>query len=380
MIRYIVAREDSVYKCFPDIAITADSTLVCTYRESMMHGPRPFSRIVVQLSRDGGLNWTEKKIIDTCNDWNQDGGFNNPRLLHLRENEVLLGCDWIPPEGEHSPNTEIFLWRSDDSGKTWSERRSSEIKGRICFTLDKISSGNIILGCDGWDESNQADFHQAYISYDLGSSWEGPIDVASSAKLSPNEASYVQLENGLIVCYLRVNPEVMCAYKAISKDEGKTWEGLYPTYILGCRGRLKAGLLGSGQVAITYGFTKAPNQLMLHVETQLTAADTEIAKKAGHDRFCVRRLSIDYDRSIHPDSGYSSWIQLPSGDLYVVNYIVDDAPMAHIRGYRISRSDWTLSPEGKLLYVKPIDLNYHRTAIKASAVQYSESFKKTPKG
>lgn len=374
MIRSILAREDSVYKAFPDIAMTSDGTLVCTYRESLMHGPRPFSRVVVQLSGDGGLNWAKKQVIDVCEDCQQDGGFNSPRLLSLDDNQLLLGCDWLPPEGEHSAKAEILLWRSRDAGKTWSKKEKIGIRGRICLTIDKLKSGRIILGCDGWDELNQADFHEAYISSDSGFSWEGPIEVASWPKLSPNEGSYIQLDNGLIVCYLRTNPEAMCAHKVISRDDGKTWQGPYPTYIRGCHGRPKAGLLRSGEVAITYGFTKAPNQVMLHVEEQSTAAVPNLIKDIGEERFKVRRFSIDYDRSIHPDSGYSSWVQLASGDLFVVNYIVDDAPMAHIRSYRISRNDWILCPEGKLICHLNRSIGHHEAARKASEEQYRKVY------
>ena len=57
-----ISRDDALYEAFADIARAADGTLVCTYRQSLCHGPVPFSRIVVRRSRDGGapgarLNW-----------------------------------------------------------------------------------------------------------------------------------------------------------------------------------------------------------------------------------------------------------------------------------------------------------------------------------
>ena len=36
------------------------------------------------------------------------------------------------------------------------------------------------------------------------------------------------------------------------------------------------------------------------------------------------------------------------GDLFVVDYLRDDAPLAQIRGYHVSRSDIILFPEGDL--------------------------------
>ena len=42
---------------------------------------------------------------------------------------------------------------------------------------------------------------------------------------------------------------------------------------------------------------------------------------------------VDYDRSPTPDTGYSGWVWLSDGLIFCVNYIVDDWPVAQIRGY-----------------------------------------------
>ena len=69
----------------------------------------------------------------------------------------------------------------------------------------------------------------------------------------------------------------------------------------------------------------------------------------------ARLAILDNDRAVQADNGYSGWVQLPSGDLYVVNYTNDDAPRAHIRGYLVSREDWYLFPEGRILADLPYD-------------------------
>lgn len=56
---------------------------------------------------------------------------------------------------------------------------------------------------------------------------------------------------------------------------------------------------------------------------------------------------------MHRDAGYTAWIQLASGDIYVVDYITDEAPLAQIRGYQVSRSDIILFPEGDLPWLHP---------------------------
>jgi sialidase-1 len=42
------------------------------------------------------------------------------------------------------------------------------------------------------------------------------------------------------------------------------------------------------------------------------------------------------------DTGYSGWVQFPDGEIYVVNYIVDDAPKGQIRGYSLRKEDFLL--------------------------------------
>ena len=45
---------------------------------------------------------------------------------------------------------------------------------------------------------------------------------------------------------------------------------------------------------------------------------------------------IDRDNAKLPDQGYSAWAQLDDGSIIMANYIVDDAPKAYIRGYRMN--------------------------------------------
>ena len=58
-----VSRNDEIYEAFADVAQAADGTLVCTYRESMGHSSRPFSRIIVRRSFDRGLTWGPRQVV-----------------------------------------------------------------------------------------------------------------------------------------------------------------------------------------------------------------------------------------------------------------------------------------------------------------------------
>jgi len=112
----------------------------------------------------------------------------------------------------------------------------------------------------------------------------------------------------------------------------------------------------SGEIAITYRFCSGVStSLALYVETpeEATRRRDPAPDDYRTDYHQCRFAFLDNDRSLHPDSGYSGWVQLPSGDLYVVNYVTDDAPRPYIRGYIVSRYDWFLFPEGRIPWLHP---------------------------
>ena len=50
----------------------------------------------------------------------------------------------------------------------------------------------------------------------------------------------------------------------------------------------------------------------------------------------MRIIPLDYDGAAKADTGYSGWIQFADGEIYVVNYIVDDhRDRGQIRGYSL---------------------------------------------
>jgi sialidase-1 len=50
-------------------------------------------------------------------------------------------------------------------------------------------------------------------------------------------------------------------------------------------------------------------------------------------------MALDHDRAVHADSGYTGWVEIEDGEIFMVNYIRDLAPFAQIRGYRFSLDD-----------------------------------------
>jgi len=81
--------------------------------------------------------------------------------------------------------------------------------------------------------------------------------------LSPFSPNYL----GTILGILR-DDKLGRGYKVLSYEGGCTWKGPFPTQLIGLNGRLKAGLLRSGEICITYRAGLPNEMLALYTITQ----------------------------------------------------------------------------------------------------------------
>jgi sialidase-1 len=113
--------------------------------------------------------------------------------------------------------------------------------------------------------------------------------------------------------------------------------------IPGCH-RPVAGLLQNGLVLITHRFMQGGKGWIGWWTQNFFAALTDVESCLARTRVDAhtRILPIDFDRHRESDLGYSGWVEFADGEIYVVNYIMDDAPKAQIRGYSLSMRDFVL--------------------------------------
>jgi sialidase-1 len=367
MQKLTVSRDDEVYEAFADIARTPDGALVCTYRESMAHAPWPFSRIVVRRSEDGGYTWQPRQVIIEKNTEAGEGRLNCSRITACKDGTLLLIVDFYVSDRDWLVNpVENLLFRSHDRGRTWDGPEKTGITDGIVPSIKELSNGDLLIGVtrqrssDGRLSGLQEE-QTVYRSGDGGRTWEGPSVVPAPPHLRLNEGDFVELDDGTVVCYMREDAEGFTGWKSTSDDGGRVWSEAFRSQMPACRGRPSAGRVRSGEIVVTYRFCSGVStSLALYVETPAEAVRRGDPNPNDYatDYHQARFAFLDNDRSLHPDSGYSGWVQLPSGDLYVVNYITDDAPRAFIRGYIVSRHDWFLFPEGAVPWLHPADQPY----------------------
>jgi sialidase-1 len=362
MQKLTVSRDDGVYEAFADIAQTPGGTLVCTYRESMAHAPWPFSRIVVRRSENGGFTWPHRQVVIEKDDEAGEGRLNCSRITACRDGTLLLIVDfYVPGRDRWVSPVENLLFRSSDAGRTWDGPTETGITDGIVPSIKELSNGDLLIGvtrqrsADG-SLSGLKEEQTVYRSGDTGRTWEGPSVVPGPPHLRLNEGDFAELDDGTVVCYMREDGERLTGWKSTSDDGGWTWTESFRSQMHSCLGRPSVGRIRSGEIVVTYRFRSGVStSLALYVETPAEAVRRDDPNPDDYmtDYRQARFAFLDNDRSLHPDSGYSGWVQLPSGDLYVVNYVTDDAPRAFIRGYIVSRHDWFLFPEGTVPWLHP---------------------------
>lgn len=350
--KFTVSRDDTIYQAWPDLALTKSGKLVCVFSECTHHGDRSYTRIMMAESTDRGRTWSSKRPVTVPGKLGGPTGFywNCARITALKDGRLAVVVDKIRSRDENdtAPDSRTnWLILSEDEGKTWSEPIKTPVTGIVPDKLLELkhggNKGRWLLSAHMANKTvNPQEWKQnVWISDDKGASWQGPFVAGYEPGLMLCEGSILEMPEGQLVCFMRENSfRGLDCYKTISLDGGKTWSSVIQMPIPGCH-RPVAGILQSGKVLITHRFLQGGKGWLGKWTQNFFAAWTDVESCLSTERSgaWTRIMPIDYDRSPEADTGYSGWVQFPDGEIYVVNYIVDDAPKAQIRGYSFYESD-----------------------------------------
>ncbi|NJD04731.1 MAG: exo-alpha-sialidase [Ruminiclostridium sp.] len=341
---------------------------------------------------------------------------NCPRIISLKDGQLLIVADYYVKDIETKANKWINkFFRSFDYGVTWEGPELPKLpEGLLVPSLNELRDGRLMLGLGSEELDENDDFlatHYVLFSDDKGKSWSSPVEIHAEKGINLSEGSFLELDDGTILGIMRddnlgrgyrqlkdgslkLYNSVGCGYKVLSKDGGKTWLGPYKTELIGLQGRAKVGRLRSGEICITYRICLPNVMLAMHIMTQDAAKfegeqamiDREPIPEIKENKYQKvwymkqyypgRTIVLDIDRSVHRDCGYSGWVQLESGDIYVVDYINDDAPRAHIRSYTVNRNEVILFPEGDLPWLHPSSQPFIEMTFKMAERQMKKNRQK----
>jgi len=360
MEKFTVSRDDGIYEAFPDVALTAAGRLVCVFAECTHHGDRGYTCVMVTTSNDRGRTWSPKRRLSEAlrGDPKVDPWWNCPRASALSDGRLVAVCDLgasgsAPGDHEGTRRRQNVVWFSEDAGENWSGPHETPVVGIVPDQLVELRRGphagrwvlsaHTILVVD--DE--QVWHERCWLSDDEGANWSGPHIIAAEPGLLLCEGSVCELPGGELVCFMRENSrQGLDAFKCVSRDGGQSWEGPVKFPLPACH-RPVAGVLADERVMITHRYMQG-GLGWTGWWTQNTFAgltDVESCLAPGRDEAHTRILPIDFDRSDESDTGYTGWVQFADGEIYIVNYIMDDAPKAQIRGYSVRPEDFLIEPD-----------------------------------
>lgn len=343
--KFTVSRDDAIYEAFPDVALTASGKLVCVFAECNHHADRSYTRIMLCESTNRGRTWSAKRPLTEATN-GLPVFWNCPRITALRDGRLAVMVDKLfAMEGSAQPeDCRNYLFFSADEGATWSGPVETPALGIVPDRLLELESGRWVLSCHFSERDFGYAVQRLWYSDDQGEHWSGPVTVARQKGLNLCEVSILEVEDKL-VAFLRENSgQGWDCYKTVSADQGETWGDVVAFPLPGCH-RPVAGWLQDGRILITHRFMQGGNGWIGWWTQNFFAAltDRESALAESRQQAHTRILPLDFDRSPWSDTGYSGWVQLDDGEIYVVNYIVDDAPKAYIRGYALRVEDFVLA-------------------------------------
>ena len=347
--KFPIARDDTWYLAWPDVALHGGTRLVCVFASCTHHGNRDRTQIMCTASDDRGQTWSAPWPIteETRGDPKTVPYWNCPRITALADGRLIAVIDRITQDG--GGVAENHLLASADGGRSWSAPRRIPVEGivpdRLIVLRHGPHAGRWLVSAHACADAQWRSQQRVWWSDDQGTTWLGPSVVARSAELFLCEGSILELPGGELACFLRENSFTgIDCHVALSRDSGLTWGEPWRFPLPGCH-RPVAGLLDTGEVLITHRYLQG-GQGWTGWWTQNTFAaltDTASVLAGERSKAHARIMPLDFDRSPKSDCGYTGWVQFADGGIYVVNYCVDDWQRGQIRGYAFSREDMLLA-------------------------------------
>ncbi|MFA6716191.1 MAG: sialidase family protein [Victivallales bacterium] len=340
MEKFVVSRDDNIYEAWPDLTMARDGRLICIFMECVHHRDRSYTRIMLTDSIDNGSSWSPKRPFSESTE-GRNYYYNCPRISTLKGGRLAITVDRFYHENNgFYPN---YLYFSDDNGVSWSDAVEIPVQGIVPDKLLELSNGRWIIAAHYPDPASGKLVQRCWYSDNQGGDWNGPVIIGKSDELNLCEASILPLGDKLVAFMRENSGKGYDCVKAISDDCGETWGELIKFPVQGCH-RPVALQLKSGEILIAHRYKSGKGGAGSGAHNFFIAlCDAESALAGTRNEASVRILPVDYDRSPVSDIGYSGMVQLADGEIYIVNYIVDDAPKAQIRGYRLKMEDFLLS-------------------------------------
>ncbi len=355
----VITPKTEPYSGWPTVARRKNGELWVTWSGGRIAHVCPFGQVRAMKSNDDGNTWTWPRVLlDGAIDDRDSGVLETAKgtLIattftslayepYLKEGKIfgsLTRKGWSTEEMEadllarwqachdrltdEERKAELGEWliRSEDGGRTWSERIPTIVNsphGPI-----QLKDGRLLYaGKQLWTEEKKIGVCE---SHDDGKSWHWLADIPSregdAVVKGYHELHAVEADDGTIIAQIRNHndPNKSWTLQTESTDGGKTWSEPHPI----CFG-LPSHLLKlrDGRLLMSYGHRREPygNQARLSTDNGKTWGEAIIISGDG----------------IGGDLGYPSSVELDDGSLLTVWYEkMEESPLAVLR-----QAKWQLS-------------------------------------
>jgi len=190
-------------------------------------GDKAPCRISGRISKDGGLSWSDRIILQ------ENIGTDNvkhPNFLRLSTGEILFT---FSVRDIANKDVSLYIKRSKDECETWTKPQKISPEGGVYFTnADHIlqhSSGRIILPCHWGEFYGKGDHYHAFCLYsdDEGKTWHKSKKWVDLPKRGAEEPGVIELKDGSLLSMMRTSLGEV--YQSKSTDRGETWSEAKPT-------------------------------------------------------------------------------------------------------------------------------------------------------
>jgi len=215
----------------PSFVELSDGSLLLAWQEFIKsdragndHAP---NRIAAALSRDGGLSWTDHRVlVDTQA---PDVNVYSPSFLRLPSGEILLFFLRYDALEEGKPlASSYYVRRSQDEGRTFGDESVVwDHKPHSCASsvVKYLSSGRIMVPASVqigkvWTESDHDRLGSLY-SDDDGRTWQACARWVDLPLRGASEGHVEELRDGRLLMVMRT--QLGAVFGSISSDGGVTW-------------------------------------------------------------------------------------------------------------------------------------------------------------
>ena len=349
MEKFVVSKDPAVFEAWPDLCRGDNDRLICVFNECTAHMDRTNERIAYVISDDRGRTWSEKRYLTEPG--SNDAFYSGPRISRLSDGTLAVVCDFMAGwDSEISGiGLKVFLWLSRDNGETWAEPVLLPIVGVCPEHIRQFPDGRWLTTAHLTNPATKKTCQYAWYSDDNGKTWSDRVCVADDPRYNFFEGSLLIVDDTTVVCYMREeSKQGWDCLKSISRDRGETWEGVYNVPLPGCH-RPTVGWLSGGQVLLTYRQHQGAKNPSENLMGALIPRESIL--ETSRDFQTARIFPLVHDRSLKADCGYSGWVQFDDGEIVVVTYLTDDAPIAWIQALSFRLEEFVLNADQFRRYV-----------------------------